>query len=232
MATSGTFAFSPSTGEIILQAFRRIGTVRANVSAEMMLDARMELNLMASAWANTGPSLWAIDLQTVALVPGVPTISIDPATIDILDAWVTVGTQDLVIAPINRGTYASYVNKLQLGRPTTFWFDRLISPTVTFWPVPDGAASYVFNFFRARQTQDEIAGAGLASASGGLTPDAPFRFLDALCWGLSERLAYIYAPDRLATVGAKAQRALAEAQAEDTEDGPIQFTPNISGYFW
>lgn len=225
MSTSGTFAFAPSTGELILQAFRRIGIARVAITAEQMLDARMELNLMGSAWTNTGPNLWAVDQQTAPLIQGTATYALDPATVDILDAWISMpdGT-DRIITSVSRSTYVSYAVKTQLGQPTTFWLDRLTSPTLTLWPVPDGNGPYILNFMRAHQTQDAVT-------AGGLQPDVPYRFLDALCWGLAERLAYIYAESKVPLVGVRAQRAIADAQIEDTEDAPVMITPAMGGYF-
>ena len=225
MSTTGTFGFAPSTGELVMQAFRRIGKSRAELTAEMLFDARQELNLIGSAWANRGPNLWAVDQIAVPLIAGQAAYAIDPATVDILDARITVpGPADQVLAPISRGDYAAYPNKAQTGRPTVFWLDRLAQPVLTLWPVPDANGPYVLSFFRARQMQD-------ATLGGATTPDVPYRGLDALCWALAENLSYLYAPDRTAIVGAKAQAALAEMRDEDVEDAPMVFAPSLRGYY-
>ena len=70
---------------------------------------------------------------------------------------------------------------------TLAWSERSISPTVTFWPVPDSNGPYTFDYFSVTQIQD-------ANLAGGETPDLPYRWLDALVAGLSHRLARIYAP--------------------------------------
>ena len=71
----------------------------------------------------------------------VSTFSVDPNTVVILDAYVSnlnSGSNiDRIIMPISRTEYASYPNKQQQGFPTVFWFDRLLAPTVTLWPVPN-----------------------------------------------------------------------------------------------
>lgn len=43
---------------------------------------------------------------------------------------------DIFLWPISRNDYAFQPNKEEQGRPTTFWFNRAIYPTITVWPVP------------------------------------------------------------------------------------------------
>ena len=59
-----------------------------------------------------------------------------------------------IILPISRSEYANYPNKSQQGFTTTFWFDRLLSPTITLWPVPDGTSAQYLKYYRVRQIQD------------------------------------------------------------------------------
>lgn len=224
MATSGTFTFAPTTAEAALQAFRRIGISRANVTAEMLLDASNEANTLMASWANKGPNLWTVDTQTVSLVQGTATYTVDPATIDILNAYLTYGSpsSDLVMTAIGRDTYAAYPQKTQQGRPTTYWFDRIAAPTLTVWPVPDGAYTMTYNRFRI--TQD-------MSVTSGTTPELPNRWIDAFIWGLAEPLAFIYAPDRAAIIAAKAKEAYSIAATEDVEDVPMRFGLALDSYY-
>lgn len=43
---------------------------------------------------------------------------------------------DIFLWPISRNDYAFQPNKEEQGRPTTYWFNRAIYPTITVWPVP------------------------------------------------------------------------------------------------
>jgi hypothetical protein len=56
----------------------------------------------------------------------------------ILDMYISYGSPstDRLIFPISRSEYAAYPDKTTQGTPTVFWFDRLIAPTFTLWPVP------------------------------------------------------------------------------------------------
>lgn len=226
MSTSGTFTFGQSSGEVTMQAFSRLGIRRTQVSQEHLADAQAELNLLAVEWANKGPNLWTVDLLSVPLLQGVASYSIDPATVMVLDAAITTGSppSDRVITGVSRTEYASYPNKSQQGTPTVYWFDRTVTPTITTWPVADASNTYVLNFYRYRQTQDSIL-------AGGLSPEVPYRWLDALIWGLAERLAFIYAPEKLALVAPRSNLAYEIAAGQDTEDAPIDMTIDVAGYW-
>jgi len=141
MATSGTYTFNPGLGELTLYAYNLIGVRNTAVLQEHMEAARMATNMMLARWSNQGVNLWAVDLVTTNLTTGVATYSVDANTVMILDAYMVdqnSGTNiDRIILPVSRTEYASYPNKTQQGFPTVYWFDRLLNPTVTLWPVPN-----------------------------------------------------------------------------------------------
>jgi hypothetical protein len=238
MTTSGTYNFNPSLGEVVLNAFARCGVRRTALLQEHMEDARFEANLMFSDWANKGVNLWKVDRQSIPLVQGVTTYyaatpSVNWAadsqrTVMVLDAVITTGTGqsqfDRVIMPISRTEYSQTPNKNLQAPPTVFWFDRLIQPTLTVWPVPDQSDYYTLNFYRVIQIQD-------AELSNGQTLDIPYRWLDALCAGLAARLGAIYSPDRTPVLEAKAEQAYITASTQDTENVPLYVMPGLSGYY-
>ena len=73
MATSGTYAFNPSLGELTLYAYNLIGIRNTSLAQEHFESARIATNLMLANWANRGVNLWAVDLITVSLTQ-TPTI--------------------------------------------------------------------------------------------------------------------------------------------------------------
>lgn len=236
MTTSGTYSFNPSLGEIVLNAFSRIGVRRTALVQEHLEDARFEMNLLLSEWSNRGVNLWKVDLQEIPLVQGTATYYADSLntadaaakTVMVLDAYISVGTGqsrfDRVILPISRTEYAQTPNKNLQAPPTSFWFDRLINPTITLWPVPDQSNQYTLRFYRVIQVQD-------ADLDNGKTVDVPYRWLDAACSGLAARLSAIYAPDRLQYLTARAESSYQIAAAQDTENVPLYIIPGISGYY-
>ena len=229
MTSSGTYNFQPSLGELVLNAFARCGVRRTAIMQEHMTDARFETNLMLASWANQGVNLWEVVLISVPLVQGQTTYTVPAKVVMILDAVIqqNTGTSsqfDRVIMPISRTEYSQTPNKLQQAPPTVFWFDRLINPTVTLWPVPDQTSTYTLNYYAVTQIQD-------AELTDVQTVDIPYRWLDALAAGLAARLAAIYAPDRMQMLEAKAQQAYIIAATQDTENVGLYITPGLSGYF-
>jgi len=65
MATSGTYAFNPSLGELVLYAYNLCEVRNTAIAQEHMEAARMSTNLLLANWANRGVNLWAVDLVTV-----------------------------------------------------------------------------------------------------------------------------------------------------------------------
>jgi len=233
MTTSGTYDFNPSLGEIVLNAFGRCGIRRTALVQEHMQDARFETNFMLSDWANKGVNLWKVDKVTTVLTAGVSTYpagtdSTDAKkTVMVLDAYIrtSAGTSqyDRVIMPISRTEYSATPNKNLESPPTVFWFDRLISPTITLWPVPN-QDGLILEYYRVTQIQD-------ANYVNGQTMDIPYRWLDAAAAGLAARLAVIYAPDRLPALDPKAMLAYQTAAGQDVENVPLYIMPGLSSYY-
>lgn len=223
---SGTFDYAPSTGEIGLTAFGRIGIKRTAVTATHMAELRNAANLLLSEWSNQTPNLWEVGLVSLPLTASTATYDVEPEIVMILDLYISYGTPntDRILGPVSRAEYAAYPNKTTEGIPTVYWFDRLTSPTVTFWPVPDSTQTYTANYYAVRQTND----ANLGSAEN---PEIPYRFLEAFTSGLAWKLSEIYNPALEEKMFQRYQRAWAIAAAQDTENVPLYITPGLGGYF-
>jgi len=222
MATSGLYSFNPSNADLVTAAFRRIGIRPVDLTQDHMTDGRTEMNLWLASASNRGPNLWAVDLVTTPLVAGTRTYNVDGNTVMILDAFLESSGLSTTITPFSRSDYAAIGNKDTEGRPTSFWFDRLVSPTVTLWPVPDQV--YSLKYYRYRRLQD-------AELPSGETADVPYLFLDALVAGVAHRLARIWAPNLEGARKADADEAWNIASTQNTENVPMQITPLLGGYF-
>jgi hypothetical protein len=223
MATSGTYTFNPGLGEIVLYAYQNIGVRPAALLQEHMDSARMATNMMLARWSNQGVNLWCVDLITTPLVQGTATYPVDANTVMILDAYIVSDSIDRIILPISRTEYASYPNKAQQGFPTTFWFDRLISPTVTLWPVPDGSQTSL-KYYRVRRLQD-------SNLQGGEQVEVPYLWLEAFADGLTYRLARIWAPQIAPALKAQADESYEIAAAQGIEQAQQYISPQLSGYW-
>jgi len=65
MTTSGTYAFNPSLGEVVLYAYNLCEIRSTALAQEHMEAARMASNMLLANWSNRGVNLWTVDLQTV-----------------------------------------------------------------------------------------------------------------------------------------------------------------------
>jgi hypothetical protein len=229
MATSGTYTFNPSLGELTLYAYNLVGIRNTALLQEHLEAARMAANLMLARWSNQGVNLWAVDLITTPLVSGTATYPVDANTVMILDAYMatTSGTQEIdrIILPVSRTEYASYPNKEQEGFPTVYWFDRLLSPTITLWPVPNTTTGpQELKYYRVRRLQD-------ANLSGAQEVEIPYLWMEAFAYGLAARLAMVWAPEKVALMKPFADEAYDIAASQNVEQAQQYISPQLAGYF-
>ena len=149
------------------------------------------------------------------------TIGSSSASVNIIGE--TAQSIDRLILPISRTEYASYPNKDQQGFPTTYWQDRLINGTVTLWPVPDGTQSS-FSYYQVGQIDD-------ANFTNGQTVNMPGYFLEAFAYGLAQRLASIWSPDKMALLKPLADEAYQIAVQQNVETAQYYISPMVSGYY-
>ena len=181
MTTSGSTDFNLEFVDIAEEAFERAG--REMRSGYDLRTARRSMNLLTIEWANRGINMWTFEQGTINLVPGTATYALPDDTVDLIEHVIRTGagnasTQaDLTITRISVSTYATLPNKLTQARPIQIWIQRLESPQVTVWPVPDASQPYQLVYWRLRRLQD--AGTGVN------TQDVPFRFMPAMVAGLA-----------------------------------------------
>jgi len=229
LTSSGTYAFQITNSSVVVQAFSRIGIRRTALLAEHMADAYQEYQLLLSSLSNLQPNLWTVELVSVPLVQGTATYNVDPSIVMILDAYISTGSgqsqNDRLILPISRDEYASYTNKNVQGITSVFWFNRQISPTITLWEVPDQTGVYTLNYYACRQMQD-------ANLTGGETPNAPYRWYDALVAGMSHRMARNWKPELETARKQDFQEAFNAAATQDTENtSGLYVIPSLGGYY-
>ena len=95
-------------------------------------------------------------------------------------------------------------------------------PAITVWPIPDGAQTYTFAYWRLRRSQD--------AGNGVNVMDVPFRFLPAMVAGLAYYLVIKLpvGPDTQARVMLLKQQydeAWQLASEEDREKAAVRFVP-------
>ncbi len=225
---SGQYNFAPTGGEIVLSAFQRIQVRPTEIQQSHLQQATMEINLLLARMSNMGPNLWTVVLQALPLIQGQAEYSLPAETVMVTDAYIRTGsgqsTIDRMIFPISRTEYAAITNKTAQAVPNQFWFDRLISPTITFYQVPDGNGPYTCYYYQLRQIQDAIL-------PNGLNVEVPYLWLDALVAGLAHRLSRIYAPQLEQVRKMDADEAWLVAAGQNVENVNMCITPGVSGYW-
>jgi hypothetical protein len=223
MTTSGTTAFNLDLTEIVEEAFERVGSeMRTGYD---LRTARRSLNLMFADWANRGVNMWTFEQGSIPLVAGTATYNLPADTVDLLEHVIRTGagsasTQaDLTITRISVSTYATIPNKLQQARPIQVWIERLNTPRITVWPVPDDSQPYTFVYWRMKRIQD--------AGNGVNTMDMPFRFIPCMVAGLAYYLA-LKVPggaERLGVLKQQYDEAWQLASDEDREKAAVRFVP-------
>lgn len=229
MASTGTYAYNPAAANLTMVAFARIGLRRTALTAQHLSDAETEGNLLQVEIGNKQPNAWKQELYAIPLVEGTATYTLPSRLIAIRDAYVTITSggvsTDQIVWALSTYEYDSQANKTQQAVPTAYWMNRLITPTITMWPVPDGNATYTLNVRMLSQVQD-------MAFAGGAQLDMPYRFLDVFVAGLAHRMARIYARDQEQLRKMDYMDAWANAAAQDVDDNVgLTIAPDTSGYW-
>jgi hypothetical protein len=153
------------------------------------------------------------------------TVSANPSlvdaqsTVDLLEVVIRRDNTDINVSRISRAEYLNIPNKTQQGRPTQYFVDRLITPTINLWPTPENSTDQLI-FYRVKRIQDADAGTN--------NPDVPFRFLPCLVAGLAYHLAVKKSPQRIGVLKDIYEEEFARAAAEDGERTALRLVPSYS----
>lgn len=229
MTSSGATTWGLTNGGIILEAWDRVGKRPAELSREMISSAVRSLNLELQSWENMPVELWKVSLVTFPLVQGTATYVFDPKVTLVLDAYVTLSVAgqdpiDRILLPISRDEYSTYSDKVVQGAPSVYWFQRLRTPQVTIWQVPDGSSETSLNCYVLSRIED-------ANVGNAETPDIPVRFLDALCANVASRLALKYNKADYPMLKVAADESKSLAMTEDHERAPLRITPDFGPFY-
>ena len=141
------------------------------------------------------------------------------------DLLLASSVREITVSPFNRDDYASQPNKDTASNTSVnFWFEKLVNPQITLWPVPSVDTNHL-NLFRYRQLQDV----------GSLTEEIelPLRWYEAVSWHLAARLAFEIPgvdPARRQEVLQMASSMTIEVEGGETDSSPTYFAPNIRCY--
>lgn len=217
MAVSGSKNFELDVNDYIEEAFERCG-IMAQTGYDLK-SAKRSLNLMLADWANRGLNQWTIEQTTISLTQGTGEYALGADTIDILSAVVRRSNTDYSIDRISRDDYLSIPNKTQQARPSQFFVDRQINPTLKLWPIPENSTDVVVvdKLMRMDDADTQIN-----------TLEIPFRFYPCLAAGLAYYLAIKRAPDRVQLLKAVYEEEFERAASEDRDRASFNVQPTLA----
>jgi len=219
MATSGSTNFELNVTDYIEEAFERCGLeVRTGYDLK---TARRSMNLMLAEWANRGLNQWTIVERTQALTDGTASYDIGTDVIDILSAVVRRGTTDFTMERISRDAYQNIPTKSTEGRPSQFFLDRQITPSLKVWPTPENSTDVV-RYNALTRIEDVDAATN--------TLDVPFRFFPCLAAGLAYYISMKRAPERTQLLKAVYEEEFERAMTEDRDRASFSVVPQYE-YF-
>ena len=148
-----------------------------------------------------------------------PSLADTQATVDMLEAVVRRSGSDISISRIGRQDYLNIPDKTTQGRPTQFYVDRQITPTLTVWPRPENSTDQLI-YYRVKRMDDIDNSTNNA--------DIPFRFLPCLVAGLSYYLSVKKSPDRIGMLKDLYEEEFYRAASEDGERVSLRLVPSYS----
>ena len=146
-----------------------------------------------------------------------PSLVDTQATIDILSGVVRRSGSDLSVTRISRDDYLSIATKTTAGRPTQFYVNRQITPTVQVWPEPENSTD-IFIYDRLVRIDDADTAVD--------TVQVPFRFYPCLAAGLAYYIALKKSPERVQLLKGLYEEEFVRAAEEDRDKASLNLVPS------
>lgn len=214
MATSGSKNFELQVDEYIEEAFERCGLeVRTGYDAR---TAKRSLNLLLADWANRGLNQWTIKQRTLSLTAGTSAYDLGTDVIDVLSVVCRRSSSDLSMDRLSRDGYLVIPSKSTQGRPSQFFLDRQVTPSLKLYPTPENATdTIVYDALVRIDDADDYTN----------TMDVPFRFYPCLAAGLAYYIAMKKAPERIQLLKAVYEEEFERARTEDRDRSSFTVSP-------
>jgi len=215
MAVSGSTDFELDVTEYIEEAFERCGLeVRTGYD---LTSAKRSLNIMLAEWANRGLNAWTIKQRTQALTANDGLYDLSTDIIDVLSLVCRRDGTDYSLERLSRDDYLSIPNKTTTGRPNQFFLDRLTTPILKLWPVPENATDVIIYDALTRIDDADTPTNTLA---------VPFRFYPCLAAGLAYYIAVKRAPNRVQILKGLYDEEFDRALSEDRDRASFNIIPS------
>lgn len=169
----------------------------------------------------TGVTRW-VDVVTPVAAMTYRIREIGGATLDIQEIYFGNSTIDLRITPISRDTYLSYSQKYLQGRPTTYYFDKSLTPNINIWPTASNDYLVLqYSFVRTMYDAGEFYN----------TTSVPARMYPALAAGLTWMLSVKYKPEIADVFKTQYDEVFTLATANDSENVDMTIGYDLNSYY-
>ena len=210
VGASGAF----SVGETITGSVSAATCSITSIPSATSFAITIPVGLFTTADTLTGGSSGATTTLTAAV-----DFSDVQSTIDALSMVVRRGDTDYSVPRVSRDDYLTIPNKTTTGRVDQFFLNRLITPELKLWPVPDNNTDIVI-FNRLTRIQDADTYTN--------TFEVPFRFYPCLSAGLAYYLSLKRAPDRTQMLKGLYEEEFERAAVEDRDRASFTIQPGLS----
>ena len=222
MATSGSTDFELDVADYIEEAFERCG-IESRTGYDLK-TAKRSLNLLLADWANRGLNRWTIAQTTTSVSSGTASYSLGADTIDVLGVVLRTGSgttqNDQILSRISRDAFLNIPNKNTQAKPSQFYVDRQVTPTIKLWPTPDASYSIVYDRLTRMDDADSFTN----------TMEVPFRFYPCLSAGLAYYIALKKSPERVPLLKTVYEEEFKRAADEDRDRASLKLTPSRDYY--
>lgn len=149
------------------------------------------------------------------------------ATMSMSEVYLGTMPQEIPMGVLNRDTYVAQSNKVFLGRPLTYWFQRnRTRPVMHLWPAPNEAAEHQqLIVWRHRHIMD--------TATLQQDVEVPQRWMEAIVNGLAARVAAetpSVDANLIPLLEQRAAMSLQRAWDGDNDGSPTFINPGIGCY--
>ena len=155
----------------------------------------------------------------MSLVSGTAAYSLASNYTDLLEVVVRNSSNvDTSLSKMSRSEYLAIPNKTNTGRPTQYFYNRQVTPSITLWPTPnDSTDTLVYYYVNRIQDVDALQN----------TTDAPFRFLPCMVAGLAYYIAIKKAPERVQMLKSIYEEEFQRAADEDEDRVSLKLQPGM-----
>ena len=209
VGASGAF----SVGETITGSVSAATCSITSIPSATSFAITIPVGLFTTADTLTGGSSGATTTLTAAV-----DFSDVQSTIDALSMVVRRDGTDYSVPRVSRDDYLTIPNKTTTGRVDQFFLNRLITPELKLWPVPDNNTDIVI-FNRLTRIQDADTYTN--------TFEVPFRFYPCLAAGLAYYLSLKRAPDRTQMLKTLYEEEFDRAAVEDRDRASFTIQPGL-----